>query len=131
MFRIILGIIAGVVAAVLIVFVIEGLGHMVFPPPPGIDLADPETLTTIIDQLPAGALAFVMIAWMAGAFGGGALAAWIGRRPWAAWLVGFAMLAGGAWSMAMIPHPLWMKLALLPATLVPAFITGRLFAPAR
>jgi hypothetical protein len=131
MLRIILGILAGVVAAVLIVFAFEGLGHIVFPPPPGLDLANTEALATIIDQLPVGALAFVMVAWMAGAFGGGALAAGIARRPWAAWLVGLIMLAGGAWSMVMIPHPLWMKLALLPATLVPAFITGRLFAPAR
>lgn len=131
MLRIILGTIAGIVAAGLIVFALEAIGHLIFPPPPGIDPANPDAMATVIDQLPFGALAAVMIAWMAGAFGGGALAAWIARRPWATWIVGLFMLAGGAWTMAMIPHPLWMKAALLPATLLPAWLAGRLFAPDR
>jgi hypothetical protein len=129
MLRIVLGTIAGIIAAGLIVFVVEAIGHLIFPPPPGIDIANPDALATIINQLSFGALAAVVAAWMAGAFGGGALAALIARVPWSAWIVGAAMLAGGAWSMTMIPHPLWMKVALLPATLLPAWLAGRLFAP--
>ncbi len=125
--RIILGTLAGIVAAGLTVFAIESLGHLIFPPP-GIDLANPAALATIIDQLPVGALVAVMIAWMAGAFGGGAVAAKISRVPWTAWIVGAFMLAGGAWSMYVIPHPTWMQLALLPATLVPAWLAAQLFA---
>ncbi|MEZ5924168.1 MAG: hypothetical protein R3D57_07265 [Hyphomicrobiaceae bacterium] len=128
MLRIILGIFAGFIAAAVIVLAIESLGHLIFPPPPGIDLANPEALASIIDQLPIGALVAVIIAWFAGAFGGGATAAKISRLSWSAWVVGTFMLAGGLWSMLVIPHPLWMKLALAPATLVPAWLAGRMFA---
>lgn len=127
MLRIILGTLAGIVAAGLIVLAIESLGHMIFPPP-AIDLANPEALATIINRLPLGALIAVIVAWIAGSFGGGSIAAKIARVPWSAWVVGALMLAGGAWSMVVIPHPLWMKLALIPATLLPAWYAGRLFA---
>jgi hypothetical protein len=130
MLRLVLGTLAGILAAVLIVFAIESLGHVIFPPPPGVDLARPEAMASIIDRLPLGALAFVVLAWMAGAFGGGAIAARLTHRPWSAWIVGVVMLAGGLWSLIVIPHPLWMKLALLPATLLPSWVASRL-APAQ
>lgn len=131
MLRSILGVIAGIVAAFVIVLAVETAGHLIFPPPPGTDLADPEALAKIIDLLPIGALVFVMIAWIAGAFGGGAVAAAITRQPWAAWIVGVIMLAGGLWSMVAIPHPHWMKVGLLPATLLPAWVAGQIWAPPR
>jgi hypothetical protein len=131
MLRLILGPIAGVVAAVIIVMAIETAGHLLFPPPPGTNLADPEALAAIIDQLAAGALISVMLAWIAGAFGGGAVATMIARRAWAAWIVGAIMLAGGLWSMIVIPHPLWMQAGLLPATLLPAWIAGRIWSTPR
>ncbi len=124
MLRIILGTLAGIVAAGLIVLAIESLGHMIYPPPPGIDLANPEALATIIDQLPLGALIAVVVAWIAGSFGGGAVAAKISRVHWTAGTVGAVMVAGGAWSMIEIPHPMWMRIALLPATLLPAMSAG-------
>ena len=40
---------------------------MPVPPPAGTDLSNPAALETIISQLPFGALAFVMFAWIAGA----------------------------------------------------------------
>lgn len=129
--RSILGTIAGLVAAVVIVLVVESIGHLLFPPPPGTDLSNPETLAKIIDQLPFGALVFVMLAWIAGAFGGGAVAAAIARQSWPAWIVGVLMLAGGLWSMIVIPHPMWMQAGLVPATLLPAWIAGQLFSTTR
>ncbi len=129
--RSVLGSIAGLVAAVVIVLVVESIGHLLFPPPAGTDLSNPAALETLIDALPFGALAFVMIAWVAGAFGGGAIAALIARQSWPAWIVGVLMLAGGLWSMIVIPHPLWMQVGLVPATLLPAWIAGQLYGTTR
>lgn len=131
MLRSILGVIAGTVSAVAIVLAVETVGHLLYPPPPGTDLSDPAALAKIIDVLPAGALVAVMIAWIAGALGGGAVAAAIARRPWPAWVVGALMLAGGLWSMVVIPHPVWMQAGLAPATLLPAWIAGQLWSTTR
>ncbi|MFO1169730.1 MAG: hypothetical protein U1E49_02035 [Hyphomicrobiaceae bacterium] len=129
--RSVLGAIAGLVASVVIVLVVESIGHLLFPPPPGMDLSNPAALATLISQLPFGALAFVMLAWIAGAFGGGAVAAWIARRSWPAWVVGVLMLAGGVWSMIVIPHPVWMQVGLVPATLLPAWLAGQIWSTPR
>ena len=47
--------IAGVIAGIVIVFGAEAVGHMIFPPPEGVDLSDPEQLAAIMDQIPLGA----------------------------------------------------------------------------
>ena len=66
--RIILGCVAGIVAAFMTVFVIEGAGHMLFPPPVGIDLKNPADLARLMDVVPFGAKLAVVIGWIVGAF---------------------------------------------------------------
>ena len=129
--RSMLGTLAGLVAAFVIVLGVESVGHWLFPPPPGTDLSNPAALETLIARLPFGALAFVMLAWIAGAFVGAAVAAGIARQSWPAWLVGVLMLAAGLWSMIAIPHPLWMQAGLVPATLLPAWLAGQLWTTPR
>ena len=77
--RSILAVIAGVVCAVLTVGMIESIGHFVYPPPPGVDISDPDQLRTIMERLPTGALLFVMAAWIVGALVGGLVAAKLAR----------------------------------------------------
>lgn len=126
--RSILGTLAGLIAAFIIVLGVELAGHWLFPPPPGLDLANPAARETLISQLPFGALAFVMLAWIAGAFVGGAVAAAIARSAVPAWIVGVLMLTAGLWSMIVIPHPLWMQAGLVPATLLPVWLAGRFWS---
>jgi hypothetical protein len=131
MLRQILGLLAGLATAVATVAVVEGAGHMVFPPPPGTDLAKPDDLETIIDKLPVGAIVAVLVAWAAGAFLGGAVAARVTGRASSAWMIGVAMLLAGIATMLAIPHPFWFQMASVPASLVPAWLAGLLFTPAR
>lgn len=128
MLRLIVGLLIGLAAAVAVVAIGEGIGHTIFPPPAGIDLANPEHLKTLIASLPIGAIAAVLISWAVGAFVGGGVAAWITTRAWPAWLVGLAMLAAGSYTMMIIPHPQWFAIASVPAALVPAWLAGALFA---
>ena len=105
--------IAGIIAAALVVGVIETLGHMMFPPPPDVDLSDPDQLATLIDRLPLAALVFVVAAWLVGSFAGGVVATMIARRETIvpAMAVAAMMLFGALYSLLTIPHPLWMAIA--------------------
>ncbi|MEM7640374.1 MAG: hypothetical protein AAF269_15070 [Pseudomonadota bacterium] len=101
--------IAGVITGIVIVFVAEAVGHMIFPPPVGVDLSDPEQLAAIMDQIPLGAKIAVLIAWGLGTFGGGLVGVVLsGRKAWPAAVVAIVMLAMAGLTLYAIPHPLWM-----------------------
>lgn len=106
--RIIGGILAGAVIAVLCIFAIEAIGHLAFPPPPGTDLTDPAQVARIMENVPAAALACVAAAWFIGALAGSWTADRIAGRALAGWVVALLVLAGGVFTMRQIPHPMWM-----------------------
>ncbi len=101
--------VAGVVVAFALVWIVEKIGHSVYPPPPDLDFADPDAMRAYIDTLPTGALLFVAAAWFAGAAGGTCTACAIGTaspRLFAA-IVGGLVLVATAINLIMIPHPAW------------------------
>lgn len=122
---------AGIVAAVILVAVVEAVGHVVFPPPADIDLDDPAAVAGIIAELPAGALVFVVLGWACGAFGGGYVAMKMARGTSRvpAVLVAVVLLAATGWTLYAIPHPYWMALAGIvipvPLALMGAAAAGR------
>ena len=125
MVRSILSIAAGLVVAFVVVIVLEIIGHTIYPPPPGIDLHDPEAMKTIIDKLPRGALIFVLVAWGLGTFAGSLTAALLARRAHSvhAAIVGGIQFLAGWVTMVMIPHPDWFfftAVALFPIASVSA-----------
>jgi hypothetical protein len=87
---------------------------------------DPEQVQAMLAQLPAGALAALLVAWVAGAFTGGFTAAKLSlRHPrLAAGIVGAFIVAGVVAMVVMIPaHPYWVSVPglLLP---IPAALLG-------
>ncbi len=124
--RVVLGVLAGVVVAMLCIFAIEFLGHMVFPPPPDLDLSDPEAAARIIAGLPAGAFAFVLAAWFLGALAGAWAANMVGHATVGGWVVALVVICGGVYTMLMIPHPIWMWAAGVLLPLLAAWIAQRL-----
>ena len=62
--------IAGIVVAVTVVFVVEGIGHAIFPPPEGLDLTVAEDRERLMDLVPTGAKVAVVAAWFLGALAG-------------------------------------------------------------
>ena len=129
--RIIAAIVAGLIAAVCTVIIGEFIGHSIFPPPPGTDATNPESLKILMETIPTGAIVAVLVSWATGAFVGGGIAAKLSGKAWTAWAIGAFMLAGGVTSMLAIPHPAWFMIASLPATFVPAWLAGLLFAGRR
>ena len=129
--RSVLAVLVGVVLAGIVTLVIEALGHLVFPPPEGMDPGDPESIRAFMDQLSVGSLLSVLVAWALGTVAGAWIASRIARRAHLThgMIVGFLMLAGGIFNLATIPHPMWMTIAgvllFLPSAYLGTRIAGR------
>jgi len=109
--RTILGVLAGLVVAWLVMSLCEFGSLALHRPPPGLDLRDPEALALHIASAPLSAMLLVLAGWVLGAFLGGWVAARIARHRLAAALViGALVVLGVIANNLMIPHPLWMTI---------------------
>lgn len=108
MLREILGIVAGVLVGGISVAILEWLGHALYPPPPGIDISDPVQLAEIMQSVPFPAKLAVLIAWGAGTFFGGIVAATISQAAWPVHVITAVFVACAIASLVKIPHPTWM-----------------------
>ncbi|MXO67932.1 hypothetical protein GRI72_03680 [Altererythrobacter marinus] len=120
--------IAGIVVAVTVVFVIEGIGHALFPPPPGLDLAAAEDRERLMELIPTGAKVAVVAGWFLGALAGACTAIAASRRVLMAWIVGLAIALAGVWTTQMFPHPDWMLASAAVLPLVAVLVAKRLMA---
>lgn len=104
--------IVGVFVAIGLVWLVEKIGHGVYPPPDYPDVGDADVMRAYIDTLPLGALLSVAAAWFIGAFGGTFVACRLGSaRPLAYVLaVGGIVFTGAAFNLTIIPHPMWFSI---------------------
>ncbi len=130
--RTILAVLAGAVVMWLTVFVLEFAGHALYPPPPGLDPRNQTDLAAIIAQAPTGAMAMLVLAWIAGAFTGGYTAARISQRHKRAAAIAVTVLVmlGVGGMIVMVPdHPVWVSalglLLPIPAALLAARLVTR------
>ena len=127
MLRDILAGIAGVVAAVAIVFLSEKLSHTVYPMPISIDPSDTEELRAYIAAMPLGAFFMLMGGWSVATFVGAVVADRIGTAK--AWIfptaVGGFMFAATTATLIVIPHPHWFTAVSLVAILASAWLAWR------
>jgi hypothetical protein len=110
------GVILGLLAAGLVVMLVEVLGHSAFPPPAGFDPKAPD-----LSLVPLPAILSVALAWVLGPLTGGFVATLMGkpRGPVPALVVGGIFLAADIANLVSIPSPAWLwavgLLAPLPA----------------
>ena len=125
MVRLVLGAVIGVIAGVAVIAALESIGHVIFPPPEGVNIKDPEVLKSIMDQIPLGAKISVLIAWGGGVLVGGIVARVIaqGKAP-AASIVGLVLLALAGVTMVQIPHPIWMVIGAFVVTFAGIYGAG-------
>ncbi len=126
MLRTILGIIAGAVAAVVLLMVLEMAGHAAMPPPAGLDPSDPEDLKQMAASASLAAKAWVVFGWFAAVVAGGWVARRLSRKNWAGWVIAGLIVLGGIANIMMIPHPLWMQIAAVAAPLLGGWVVTRL-----
>ncbi|PKP92642.1 MAG: hypothetical protein CVT77_08100 [Alphaproteobacteria bacterium HGW-Alphaproteobacteria-16] len=127
--RKLLGVVVGVVVLGITIWIVERIGHGIWPPPAGTDLSDPQALGGLMDTIPLGAKVAVVTGWFLGAVTGGWTARWIARWNTAAWIVTAIGAALGIITLLMIPHPLWMQLSAVLAPALGAWIATRLPLP--
>lgn len=113
MLRSILATLAGLIAAILVVAMIELAGNRIWPAPVEIHPDDPESIRAAMESMPLGALLSVAVAWVAGAFIGAWVAARISFKRWPGWIVGGLIALASVSNLIFIPHPWWFWIAAL------------------
>lgn len=126
--RRIAGLVAGLVVMALTVALAEGAGHALFPPPPGLDVTNPDDQARLMAVIPLGAKIAVVVAWFLGALAGSAVAMVVGRTPLLGWAIGLIMGALSLFTTQVFPHPLWMVIAAVVLPLVAVLVAKRLVA---
>ena len=116
--------VAGVVVAVLIVWLVESIGHSVYPPPTDLNFANQDAMRDYVATLPIGAFLFVGGAWFLGALGGTVTACRIGdaKAKTYALVVGGLVLLATAANLIMIPHPVLFSVPAVAGIVVAAWL---------
>lgn len=125
MIRIIGGAVLALVLAVATVFGVEWLSHQIWPLPPGLDPADPATVTRYMAALSIPQMAAVVVAWLLGPLVGGLAGNRIAGSALPGWIAAGFILLGVVVTVAMIPHPLWMIVTGIAAPLIGGWIAAR------
>ena len=118
MARLIGGIVAGLVAAFLGIWLVEMLGHLFYPLPAELSVRNPQSVAAYIAMMPLGAQAFVIAAWLGGALVGAAVAVATSGRDWTGWTIAAVVACAGILNILMIPHPAVMQIGAVAAPLV-------------
>ena len=123
MLRNVFAVICGIATFVVAIMIVQYLGHQVYPPPTDIDFGDPEQTRAFMATLPVGAILFVGLSWMVGAFGGTVVATKAGTlKPlYFGVIIGGLVLAGAITNLLIIPHPPWFNIAAPIAILLASF----------
>ncbi|MGK6318392.1 hypothetical protein [Sphingomonas sp. DT-204] len=116
--RKLLGVIAGIVTAMVVIFVVEMIGHRIAPPPANLDMTDKAALSVYVEGVPFALELMVALAWFLGALAGGHVALRIAHWPPASWIVAVVIAAGGIANVIQLPSPLWMQAAAVLAPLL-------------
>ena len=120
--RAIVAIVAGVLVAGIVVGILEMVGHLIFPPPEGIDPTNPDDQARLMEVIPLGAKIAVVVAWFAGSFVGAAVAMMIGKKAFHGGVVAGLMVAGSLATTQIFPHPMWMMVAAVLLPILAAFL---------
>src|SRR5687767_10795441 len=100
----------GVVIAVIVVSLMDGVVISIYPLPAGTDPRNPESLRPAIAALPATAFLLLVAGWALAAGAGSYLAARLATQSAATHglIVALFVLVATVANLARIPHPLWM-----------------------
>lgn len=122
--RFILGLLAGLVAAVAVIMAFETGSHALFTLPEGMDPMSPETGKYVMENAPFMAIFLIPMGWIIGAFSGALVASLIAKSKARIYFFVFALMitAASIFNLVNIPSPWWMwAMALLfifPASLL-------------
>lgn len=125
MIRALLGVFGGLALAMGMVYVLQGIGQQLYPPPAGLDPADREAFAAAVAAMPVMALLLVLLSYAVGTFAGAWFATRLGGRPFYAFLIGGIMTMAGMGNLLAVPHPLWFTIAGALVFLPSAWVASR------
>ena len=126
MIRALVGVFAGLAVAMVMVYVLQGIGQQIYPLPAGLDPAGREAFAAAVDAMPVMALVLILVSYSLGTFTGAWVAARVGDRPFYAFLVGGIMTMAGMGNLLAVPHPLWFTITGALVFLPSAWLASRL-----
>ncbi len=126
MLKTILGIVVGILAAIFVITVIQGVGHHLYGiADPNIDLEDAEAVKEMLANLPLAALLFVPFSYAVGSFVAGFISTLISERrykQWPAIISGGVLLIFGVVNLFQFPRSTWLAVVIVVVFLPSAFL---------
>ena len=126
MIRKILGVVAGLAAAFIIILLVEGADEWLYPVPDDLDASDAVAMGAYVFAMPLPAKLVVVFGWFVGTFGGAWLCLRINDWRWGAWIIVALTVAGGIAEIVQFGHPIWMQLGAVGAPLLGGWLGLRL-----
>ncbi|MDB5707058.1 MAG: hypothetical protein JWN66_4174 [Sphingomonas bacterium] len=120
-----LAIVAGAIAAMLIVAAFEAFSSFLYPLPE-LESDDYASLASVVANMPLLAKLLVVAGWLVGPLGGVWLALRISDWRWSGWIAVVIVLAGSIANIVILPHPLWMQACAIVFPLLGGWIGIRL-----
>jgi hypothetical protein len=124
-------ILAGLLAAVVLIAAVSFAAHSMYAPAQPIDPNDAKAVESFVSTLPVGAFALILAGWGIATFAGAFLAARLGRSAVYGFVIGAAVLIFAVAHMLMAPHPYWVWGAGIVIVVVTALVAVRSALPAR
>jgi len=120
-------VVAGFIAASIVMMVFEYANSFFYPLPQDLDWANPEAVRALTASLPWTAYILVLLGWMAGSFAGGYVATYIsGETTYrVSRALGLILTLAGVWNIFLIGHPMLFNVIALPQFLIFAYVGHR------
>lgn len=130
MIRSMLAVVLGAIAA-LATLLLQSLGMMLFPLPPGTPLHTEDDLARIVASAGTGERLWLLLCWLLAALAGGMVAARTSHRHrlGAALCAGALVACGVALDTALLPRPAWLSVAGVLLPVPAAWLGARLARP--
>lgn len=123
--RIAIGLVLGVVLAVLVINGVEAAKQRLYPIGM-VNWFDPLVAARALRTIPAPGQAMIVAGWLLGSLLGGAAAVRVARRRWTAWVPAALVVVGGIANALLLPQPWWMDLAAVVAPVAGGWLAVRL-----
>ncbi len=115
MIRKYISIFVGIISGVITLFLIELIGHLLYPPPTDFDFKDVEALKEYTKSAPIIVFIILILAYAIGSFIGGLITGIISKEKKIdnAVTVGGILLGLGTYNLFSMPHPTWVIICAL------------------